>query len=65
MRSINIRELALESRKVCHTFVYLAKLLHSNNTKGVKEIMAYTRKNVAKVLAVQTHHCIERERFHF
>ena len=48
------QKLALESRKVCHTLVYLATLRHSNNTKDVKEVMAYVRKDVAKVRAVRT-----------
>ena len=46
-------KLALESRKVCHILVYLATLLRSSNTKDVKELMAYIRKDVAKVLAVR------------
>ena len=46
------QKLALESRNFCHTLAYLATLLHSNNAKDVKELMAYLRKNVAKVLAV-------------
>ena len=48
------QKLSLESRKVCHTLVYLVTLLHSNNAKDVKELMAYIRKDVAKVLAVRT-----------
>ena len=48
------QKLALESRKVCHTLVYLGTLLHSNNTKNVKELMAFIQKDVAKVLAVRT-----------
>ena len=47
------QKLALESRKVCHILVYLATLLHSNNTKDVNEVIAYIRKDVAKVLAVR------------
>ena len=46
------QKLALESRNFCHTLAYPATLLHSNNAKDVKELMAYIRKNVAKVLAV-------------
>ena len=38
------QKLALESKKVCYTFVYLATLLRSNNTKDVKELMAYIQK---------------------
>ena len=53
-KEYHYQKLALESRKVCRTFVYLATLLHSNNTKDVKELMAQIRKNVAKVLAVRT-----------
>ena len=34
-------KLALESRKVCHTLVYLVTLLHSSDTKDVKEVMTY------------------------
>ena len=49
------QKLALESRNVCHTLVYLATLLHLNNTKDVKELMAHKlrEKNVVKVLAVR------------
>ena len=47
------QKLALESKNFCHTPAYLATLLHSNNAKDVKELMAYIRKkNVAKVIAV-------------
>ena len=53
-KEYHCQKLALESRKVCHTLIYLATLLHSNNTKDVKELMAYIRKDVAKVLAVLT-----------
>ena len=53
-KGYHYQKLALESRKVCHTLAYLAALLHSNNTKDVKELMAYIRKDVAKVLAVRT-----------
>ena len=52
-KEYHYQKLALESRKVCHTLVYLATLLHSNNTKDVKELMAYIRKDVAEVLAVR------------
>ena len=40
-KEYHYQKLALESRKVCHTLVYLATLLHSNNTEDVKELMAY------------------------
>ena len=33
------QKLALERRKVCHTLVYLVTLLHSSNTKDVKEVI--------------------------
>ena len=33
------QKLALESRSFCYTLAYLATLLHSNNTKDVKELM--------------------------
>ena len=64
-KEYHYQKLALESRKVCHTLVYPATLLHSNNTEDLKELIAYIRKNVAKVLLCEIHHCIERERFHF
>ena len=53
-KEYHYQKLAPESRKVCHALVYLATLLHSNNTKDVKKLMAYIRKDVAKVLAVRT-----------
>ena len=53
-KEYHYQKLALESRKVCHTLVYLATLLHSNHTKDVKELMAYVQNNVAKVLALRT-----------
>ena len=53
-KKYHFQKLALESRKVCHALVYLATLLHLNNTKDVKELMAYARKDVAKVLAVRS-----------
>ena len=37
-------KLALKSRNVFHIPAYLATLLHSNNTKDVKELKAYIRK---------------------
>ena len=37
------QKLALESRGFCRTPAYLVTLLHSNNTKDVKELMAYMR----------------------
>ena len=46
------QNLALESSNFCHTPAYLVTLLHSNNTKDGKELVAFTKKNVAKVLAV-------------
>ena len=52
-KECHCQKLALESRKVRHTLVYLATLLRSNNTKDVKELMAYIRKDVAKVLAAR------------
>ena len=64
-KEYHYQKLALESRKLCHTLVYPATLLHSNNTKDVKKLMAYIRKDVAKVLVVRTSHCIEGECFHF
>ena len=42
------QKLAAESRNFCHTPAYLATLLHSNNTKDVKESMAYIRKKCCK-----------------
>ena len=48
------QKIALESRKICHTLVYLATLLHSNNAEDMKEVMAYIRKDVAKVFAVRS-----------
>ena len=48
------QKLAPESRKVCHALAYLATLLHLNNTKDVKELMACIQKDVAKFLAVRT-----------
>ena len=39
---------ALESRNFCHTPAYLARLLHSNNAKDLKELMAYLRKKCCK-----------------
>ena len=53
-KEYHYQKLSLESRKVCHTLVYLATLLHSNNAKDVKEHMAYIRKNAAKVFAART-----------
>ena len=53
-KEYHYQKLALESRKLCHTLVYPATLLHSNNTKDVKELMVYIRKDFSKVLAVQT-----------
>ena len=47
------QKLALESRNVSHIPAYLATLLHSNNTKDVKELMAYVQKKVVKILAVR------------
>ena len=47
IRSIIIRNSPM-SRSFCHTPVYLATLLHSNNTKDVKELMAYIRKKCCK-----------------
>ena len=35
------QKLAEESRNFCHTPAYLVALLHLNNTKDVKEFMAY------------------------
>ena len=47
------QKLVPESRNFCHPPAYLATLLHSKNTiKDVKELIAYTKKNVANVLAV-------------
>ena len=42
------QKLALVSRNVCHTLAYLTTLLHSNDTKDVKELMAYIRKKCSK-----------------
>ena len=53
-KEYHYQKLALESRKVCRTPLYVATLLHSNNTKDVKELMAYIRKDVAKVLGMRT-----------
>ena len=39
-KEYHYQKLALESKKVCHTLVYLTTLLHSNNTKAVKELLA-------------------------
>ena len=47
------QKLALKSKNVSHSPTYLATLLRTNNAKEVKELMAYVRKNVAEVLAVQ------------
>ena len=52
-KEYHYQKLAPESRKVCHILVYLATLLHSNNTNDVKELMVDIRKDVAKVLAVR------------
>ena len=52
-KEYHYQKLALESRKVCRTPLYVATLPHSNNTKDVKELMAYIRKDVAKVLAMR------------
>ena len=41
-------KLALKSRNFCHTPAYLATLLHSNNAKDEKELMAYIRKKCCK-----------------
>ena len=41
-KEYHYQKLALESRNVCHTLIYLATLLHSNNAKDVKELMPYT-----------------------
>ena len=47
------QKLALVSRNFCRTPAYLATLLHSNNTKDVKELaLLANEKNVAKVHAV-------------
>ena len=46
------QKLALESRNVCHTPAYLATLLHSNNTKDVKELGAYIRKKCCSMTPV-------------
>ena len=54
------QKLALESRKVCHTPAYLATLVHSNNTKNVKELMAYIRKKSLWPI-YEFHHCIAGE----
>ena len=64
------RKLALESRNFCHTPAYLAALLHSSNTKDVKEVMAYIRKKKKKktlqrFLVREFHHCVEGECFSF
>ena len=53
-KEYHYQKLALETKNVCHILVYLATLLHSNNTKDVKELMAFIQKDVAKVLAVRT-----------
>ena len=53
-KEYHYQKLTVESRKLCLTLAYLATLLHSNNTKDVKELMAYIRKDVAKALAVRT-----------
>ena len=42
------QKLAVESRNFCHTPAYLVALLHSNNTKDVKELMTYIRKKCCK-----------------
>ena len=42
------QKLTLESRSFSHTPAYLATSLHSNNTKDVKELMAYKRKKCCK-----------------
>ena len=47
------QKLALKSRNISPSPTYLATLLRTNNAKDVKELMAYVRKNVAKVLAGQ------------
>ena len=47
-REYHHQKLALMSRNFCHTPAYLATLLHSNNTKDVKELVVYTRKKCCK-----------------
>ena len=62
------QKLALESRNFYRTPAYLATLLHSNNTKDVKELMArpiYKKKMLQRFLLCEFHHCIEGESFHF
>ena len=44
-KEYHYQKLAPDSRKVCYTFVYLATLLHSNNTNDVKELNGpYTKR---------------------
>ena len=38
----------LENRNFCHIPAYLATLLHSNNTKDVKELMVHIRKKCSR-----------------
>ena len=65
-KEYHYQKLALESREVCHSFVYLATLLHSNNTNDVKELNElYTNKMLHRFLLCEIHHCIEGECFHF
>ena len=47
-KGYDYQKLFSESENFCHTPAYLATLLHSNNTKDVKELMAYIRKTVAE-----------------
>ena len=46
------QKLALESSNFCHTPAYLATLLHLNNAKDVKELVAYTKKMLQRFFAV-------------
>ena len=60
------QKLALESRNFCHTSAYLAPLLHSNNAKDVKELIAYIRKKLLqRLLLCEFHHCVEGECFNY
>ena len=59
------QKLALESRKICHTLVYLVTLLHSNNTKDVKELWPIYEKMLQRFLLCELHHCIEENVFIF
>ena len=59
------QKLALESSNFCHTPAYLATLLHLNNAKDVKELVAYTKKMLQRFLRCEFHHCVEEKCFDF